>query len=222
MVHLYLQSNMVHLYLPTTISYPIWSTSISYGPHLSLNHYLISDMVHLFSQPLSPNWYGPPLSPNHYLLSDMVHLLSPHHYLISDMVHLFISQHRYPIPYGLLLSHMVHLFSQPLSPNRYGPPLSSQPLSHIWYGPPLSSNHYLLSDMVQLNIPTTISYLIWVHLYLPYNMVHLYPPNPYLLCLPSISQPLSPIWYGPPLSPNHNLTSDMVHLFISQPLSHIR
>ena len=100
--------------------------------------------------------------------------------------------------------------SQPLSPIRYGPHLISQPLSPII-----------------LYLPTTISYPIWSTSYLPTTIS-------YPIWSTFISQPLSPIRYGPPLSPNHYLLSNMVHLYlpttisyliwstyISQPLSHI-
>ena len=54
--------------------------------------------------------------------------------------------------------------------------------------------------MVHLYLTTTLSYLIWST---------------------SISQPLSPIRYGPPLSPNHYLLSDMVHLYLTTIISYL-
>ena len=103
-----------------------------------------------------------------------------------------------PIWYGLPLSPNHYLLSRygpPLSPNHY---LLSDMVSHHY----LLSNHYLLSDMVHLYLPTTISYPIWS------------------TCSTCISQPLSPIWYGPPLSSNHYLRSDMVHLYLPTTISY--
>ena len=74
--------------------------------------------------------------------------------------------------------------------------------------------------MVHLYIPTTISYLIWStsipNHYLLFDMIHLYLPTTisYPIWSTFISQPLSPIGYGPPLSPNHYLLSDMVQLYL--------
>ena len=188
-------------------SHLIWSTSISYGPPLSLKHYLLSDMVHLYlsttiSYPIWSTSISQALSPIHCLSSDKVHL-----YLPTTVSHPIwstsISQALSPIWYGpplslkhYLLYDMVHL----LSHNHY--------LS-IRYGPPLSPNHCLSSDMV--------------HLYLPYGHYILYlimVTTSYLIWATSISQALSPIWYGPLLSHNHYLSSDKVHLYLPTTVSH--
>ena len=214
----YLLFDMVNLYLPTIISYLIWSTSVS--------HPIWSAFI---SQPLSPIWYGTPLSLNPYLILPSY---NSNHYLLADMVHLYppttisyliwstsISQPLCPIRYGPPLSHMVPLYLSTTICYPIWSTFISQPLWHIWYGPPLSPNHYLLSDMVHLYLPTTISYLIW-STSISHSIRSPWSPNPYFLWPTSISQLQSPIRYGPPLSPNHYLLSDMVHLYLPTTISY--